>query len=184
MIMVGEIRDTETADIAIHASLTGHLVFSTLHTNDSAGAVTRLLDMGIEPFLVSSSVMAIMAQRLVRVICRECRVGYPPASAELEKLGLNPRAAEGKMLYRGKGCQGCMSTGYRGRTGIYELLVLEDEIRDLILSKADANSVKQRAVEKGMITLKMDGAKKVLTGVTTTEEVLRVTQDELVNIGE
>jgi general secretion pathway protein E len=177
IIMVGEIRDVETAEIAIHASLTGHLVFSTLHTNDSAGAITRLLDMGIEPFLVSSSVLAMVAQRLVRIICRDCRAGYTPPQEEIEKLGLKPRP--GLTFYRGRGCSACMDTGYRGRTGIYEILVMDDEIRNLILSKTDANTVKHRAVEKGMETLKRNGAAKVRSGVTTTEEVLRVTQDEI-----
>jgi general secretion pathway protein E len=181
VIMVGEIRDMETAEIAIHASLTGHLVFSTLHTNDSAGAITRLLDMGIEPFLVSSSVVAIIAQRLVRVVCLDCRLGYPPPKEELEKLGLKNVSRE--VFYRGKGCTACMNTGYRGRTGIYEVLMLDDEIRGLILSKTDANSIKNRAVEKGMTTLKQDGSAKVIKGVTTTEEVLRVTQEEILDMG-
>ncbi|MCI0529941.1 MAG: type II secretion system ATPase GspE [Nitrospira sp.] len=183
VIMVGEIRDVETAEIAIHASLTGHLVFSTLHTNDSAGAMTRLLDMGIEPFLVSSSVVAIIAQRLIRKICPDCQVGYSPPLEELEKLGLGSKNGKGKTFYRGQGCASCINTGYRGRTGIYEILVLDDEIRNLILSKTDANTIKNRAVEKGMTTLKQDGAVKVIRGVTTTEEVLRVTQDEILNIG-
>jgi len=182
VIMVGEIRDVETAEIAIHASLTGHLVFSTLHTNDSAGAITRLVDMGIEPFLVSSSVVAIIAQRLVRVVCPDCRVSYPPPKEELDKLGLKGGTA--KVFYRGKGCPNCMNTGYRGRTGIYEILMLDDEIRNLLLSKTDANTIKNRAVEKGMTTLKKDGAAKVVKGATTTEEVLRVTQDEILDVGE
>jgi general secretion pathway protein E len=173
----------ETAEIAIHASLTGHLVFSTLHTNDSAGAITRLLDMGIEPFLVSSSVVAIIAQRLIRVVCPDCRMGYSPPLEELEKLGWGSKNGKGKTFYRGQGCANCMDTGYRGRTGIYEVLVLDDEIRNLILSKTDANTIKNRSVEKGMITLKQDGAAKVTRGLTTTEEVLRVTQDEIRDIG-
>jgi general secretion pathway protein E len=181
VIMVGEIRDVETAEIAIHASLTGHLVFSTLHTNDSAGAITRLLDMGIEAFLVSSSVVAIIAQRLVRVVCSDCRVSYPPPKEELEKLGLKGVAV--KVFYRGKGCANCMNTGYRGRTGIYEILMLDDEARNLILSKTDANTIKNHAVEKGMTTLKQDGAAKVVKGMTTTEEVLRVTQDDILDMG-
>ncbi len=183
VIMVGEIRDVETAEIAIHASLTGHLVFSTLHTNDSAGAITRLLDMGIEPFLVSSSVVAIIAQRLIRMICSDCRASYSPPQEELEKLGLGSKNGKGKTFYRGRGCTSCMNTGYRGRTGIYEILVLDDEIRNLLLSKTDANTIKNRAVEKGMTTLKQDGATKVMRGVTTTEEILRVAQDEILDIG-
>lgn len=178
VIMVGEIRDTETAEIAIHASLTGHLVFSTLHTNDSAGAITRLLDMGIEPFLVSSSVVAIVAQRLVRQICPECRVSYRPTAEELSKLGIKQGGAN-LAFYRGKGCPHCINTGYRGRSGIYEILVLDDELRNLILSKVDSSRIKAKAISKGMTTLRDDGARRILSGMTTTEEVLRVTQEEI-----
>ncbi|MCG3113087.1 MAG: type II secretion system ATPase GspE [Candidatus Manganitrophus sp. SB1] len=178
VIMVGEIRDTETAEIAIQASLTGHLVFSTLHTNDSAGAITRLLDMGIEPFLVSSSVVAIVAQRLVRQICPECRVSYRPTPEELGKLGIK-QAPPNLIFYRGKGCAHCINTGYRGRSGIYEIFVLDDEIRNLILSKVDSSRIKAKAVGKGMLTLREDGARRILSGMTTTEEVLRVTQEEI-----
>lgn len=179
IIMVGEIRDVETAEIAIHASLTGHLVFSTLHTNDAAGAITRLLDMGIEPFLVSSSVLAIIAQRLVRVVCPDCRHAYTPTTEELDKLSLKPDRG-GLTFYRGIGCAQCMKTGYRGRTGIYEILLMDDELRQMVLSKTDANVIKNRAVAKGMRVLREDGARKVMQGITTTEEVLRVTQEELV----
>ncbi|MFY9270525.1 MAG: type II secretion system ATPase GspE [Candidatus Manganitrophaceae bacterium] len=181
VIMVGEIRDVETAEIAIHASLTGHLVFSTLHTNDSAGAITRLLDMGIEPFLVSSSVIAIVAQRLVRRICPECRTAYRPTPEELNKLGIKSPDNKGGDLvfYRGKGCTHCINTGYRGRSGIYEVLVLDDELRGLILAKVDSGRIKARGVGKGMITLREDGARRVASGQTTTEEVLRVTQEEI-----
>ncbi|MEO5657555.1 MAG: type II secretion system ATPase GspE, partial [Nitrospiria bacterium] len=177
VIMVGEIRDGETAEIAIHASLTGHLVFSTLHTNDAAGAVTRLLDMGIEPFLAASSVVAIVAQRLVRVLCPHCRQVYPPTANELARLGLG---ADGGPVtcYRAGGCGECLTTGYRGRTGIYEILVMDDELRALILAKADANTIKTQAIKGGMATLREDGARKVLDGVTTTEEVLRVTAED------
>jgi general secretion pathway protein E len=179
VIMVGEIRDGETAEIAIHASLTGHLVFSTLHTNDAAGALTRLLDMGIEPFLAASSLVAIVAQRLVRILCPACRQPYQPPAEELAKLGV--RANPGKVVtaFRTGGCGECLSTGYRGRTGIYEILVLDDELRALVLAKSDANSIKARAVQHGMRTLREDGAQKVLSGVTTTEEVLRVTSEDL-----
>ena len=175
VIMIGEIRDRETADIAIHASLTGHLVFSTLHTNDAAGAVTRLIDMGIEPFLIASSVVAIVAQRLIRLVCTTCRQQYIPTTDELDKLGLGP-TNERPALQRGVGCPSCAQTGYRGRTGIYEMLLVEDEIRRLIMAKADSSMIKQRAVERGMAILKEDGAAKVLAGLTTTEEVVRVTQ--------
>jgi general secretion pathway protein E len=178
VIMVGEIRDTDTAEIAIHASLTGHLVFSTLHTNDSAGAITRLIDMGIEPFLVSSSVIAIIAQRLIRLICPDCRQAYHPAPEELTKLGLEPGSIKGD-FFRGKGCAHCMNTGYRGRSGIYEILLVDDEVRNLILSKTDSTTIKTRAVAKGMLTLRDSGAHKVVEGMTTTEEVLRVTQEEV-----
>src|SRR5579863_2529288 len=173
VIMIGEIRDTETAEIAIHASLTGHLVFSTLHTNDSAGAVTRLLDMGIEPFLVSSSVIAIVAQRLVRLICPDCKQGYHPTPEELAKLGIKPGYGDGE-FFRGRGCPLCMNTGYRGRRGIYEILLMDDEIRSLILSKTDSSTIKTKAVGKGMLTLRESGAQRVIDGTTTTEEVLRV----------
>ncbi len=180
VIMVGEMRDLEAAEIAIQASLTGHLVFSTLHTNDSAGAITRLIDMGIEPFLASSSVMAIMAQRLVRIVCKDCRREYLPSEEELEEIGMNPALAGKKPLYRPVGCQNCLGTGYHGRTGMFELLVLDDDIRSLILKNYDTNTIKRRATEKGMLTLRQDGAKKVLKGITTVEEVLRVTQEDVV----
>jgi len=178
VIMIGEIRDRETAEIAIHASLTGHLVFSTLHTNDAASAATRLIDMGIEPFLVASSVVAVLAQRLVRKVCKDCRQAYHPEDEELIRLGIVPPKTR-PTFYRGPGCAACSQTGYRGRTGIYELLVMDDEVRRLIGAKADATAIKQVAVAKGMITLKDDGADKVFHGVTTTEEVMRITQQEV-----
>ena len=175
IIMVGEIRDVETAEIAIHASLTGHLVFSTLHTNDASGAIARLLDMGIEPYLISSSVIAIVAQRLVRLICEKCREPYVPDEESLAEVGL--KKSDTKTLYRGTGCPDCLNTGYRERTGIYEIVVLDDEIRDLILRRADSNTIRKKALEKGMDTLRSDGARKVLKGLTTIEEVLRVTRE-------
>jgi len=178
VIMIGEIRDRETAEIAIHASLTGHLVFSTLHTNDAASAATRLIDMGIEPFLVASSVVAVLAQRLVRKVCKDCRQGYHPDDEELIRLGIVPPRTP-PTFYRGTGCAACSQTGYRGRTGIYELLVMDDEIRRLIGAKADSTAIKQAAISKGMITLKDDGADKVFHGITTTEEVMRITQQEV-----
>lgn len=181
VIMVGEIRDTETAEIAIQAALTGHLVFSTLHTNDSFGAMTRLLDMGIEPFLVSSSVIAVMAQRLVRRVCTDCREAYRPTREEIEEVGITPQQLGGREIYKqGPGCSNCKGKGYRGRTGIHELLVVDDEIRSLVMKNADAASIRRTATAHGMNTLREDGAEKVLAGITTIEEVLRVTQDDIV----
>lgn len=179
VIMVGEIRDLETAEIAIQASLTGHLVFSTLHTNDSAGAITRLIDMGIEPFLVSSSVVAIMAQRLVRTLCASCKKEYTPTTPELKELGIEPSQLYGHTIYIPVGCDKCMQTGYRGRTGIYELLLVNDEIRTLILQNVNSQVIKNKAIEGGMHTLRMDGALKVTGGITSIEEVLRVTQEDI-----
>ena len=176
VILVGEIRDRETAEIAIQAALTGHLVFSTLHTNDSASAITRLIDMGIEPFLVTSSVIAILAQRLVRTVCSECGESYMPDEEILNGIGLSPEMAKGKKIYRAKGCRNCLNTGYKGRSGIFELMILDDSINDLILKTSDSNSIEHMAVERGMLTLRQDGAMKVLKGVTTVEEVLRITQ--------
>lgn len=177
VIMIGEIRDRETAEIAIHASLTGHLVFSTLHTNDAASAATRLIDMGIEPFLVASSVVAVLAQRLLRKICPDCKTAYQPSPDELSRLDLPPET--NTMLYRGAGCSACSQTGYRGRTGIFELMVLDDDIRRLIGTKADSAAIKQAAIDRGMVTLKQEGAERVLQGHTTLEEVMRITQQEI-----
>jgi general secretion pathway protein E len=184
IIMVGEIRDKDTAQIAIEASLTGHLVFSTLHTNDSASAVTRLVEMGVEPFLVASSLMAVMAQRLVRRVCQECREMYSPSDEEISKLGMSRDryvALGGTQAYRAsaKGCNACGKAGYRGRTGIYELLVLDDDIRQLVLKNVDSGTIKKKALEKGMLALLDDGALKVATGQTTIAEVLSVTQEDL-----
>ena len=176
VILVGEIRDLETAEIAIQSALTGHLVFSTLHTNDSASAVTRLIDMGIESFLVTSSVIAILAQRLVRVICNDCKEEYTPDEESLRNIGITPEILTGGKIYRGRGCPSCLNTGYRGRTGIFEVMVLNDTIENLILRTSDANAVKRKAIELGMITLRQDGAQKVINGITTIEEVFRVTQ--------
>ncbi len=177
VIMIGEIRDRETAEIAIHASLTGHLVFSTLHTNDAASAATRLIDMGIEPFLVASSVVAVLAQRLLRRICPDCKRPYRASEDELSRLDLPPGSAV--TLYRGAGCAACPQTGYRGRTGIFELMVLDDDIRRLIGGKADSTAIKQTAIAKGMVTLKQEGAERVIQGHTTLEEVMRITQQEI-----
>jgi general secretion pathway protein E len=175
VILVGEIRDLETAEIAIQSALTGHLVFSTLHTNDSASAVTRLIDMGIESFLVTSSVIGILAQRLVRVICDNCKEEYSPDKESLLNIGLTPEMLAGRKIYRGKGCPTCLNTGYLGRTGIFELMLIDDTIQNLILKTSDANAIKQKAVENGMITLRSNGAQKVMNGITTIEEVFRVT---------
>jgi len=177
VILVGEIRDVETAEIAIQSALTGHLVFSTLHTNDAASAVTRLVDMGIEPFLVASVVRAIVAQRLIRFICPECKEGYVPDPEALREAGLAMSQLEGKTLYRGKGCPACSGTGYRGRSGIYEILLVSEGIRQLIMRKADSTTIGRKAIEEGMRTLREDGARKVTEGVTTLEEVVRVTQE-------
>ncbi|MFQ5894276.1 MAG: type II secretion system ATPase GspE [Nitrospinota bacterium] len=176
VILVGEIRDRETAEVAIHASLTGHLVFSTLHTNDAAGALTRLVDMGIEPFLISSSVAGILAQRLVRRVCPHCAEVVPAELEALREVGLEgPELASlGEGLRRGRGCGDCYHTGYRGRIGIFELLALDDELRALIMARADAATLKAPALRKGMVTLMQDGGRKVAAGVTTPEEVLRI----------
>jgi general secretion pathway protein E len=180
VIMVGEIRDRETAEIAIQASLTGHLVFSTIHTNDAPGAVTRLVDMQVEPFLVASSLLAVLAQRLVRTICPNCKESYQANEEELNEIGLSLKDV--KTLYRGKGCEFCQHTGYRGRLGIFELMVLNDEIRACIMNNSDASTIKSRAREFGMKTLREDGALKVIAGVTTVAEVTRSTQEEEVSI--
>ncbi len=176
VIMVGEIRDKTTAEIAIQASLTGHLVFSTVHTNDAPGAVTRLVDMGVEPFLVASSLMAVLAQRLVRTICPDCKEEYTPAPSEMAEIGLDPKTV--KKLWRGKGCEHCQNTGYQGRMGIFELMLVDENIRQLILANADSNTIKNKAREQGMVTLREDGAAKVLAGITTLSEVSRVTREE------
>jgi general secretion pathway protein E len=180
IILVGEVRDLETAEMAIQASLTGHLVFSTLHTNDSAGAITRLVNMGIEPFLVSSSTIAILAQRLVRRICKHCRESYEPEIESLLELGISREEAQGKLVYRGRGCDKCQGRGYYGRTGIFELLVMTPRVQDMTLKGADSNVIKREAKRHGMRTLREDGASKVLQGVSTIEEVLRVTRDDFV----
>jgi len=173
IIMVGEIRDRETADIAIHASLTGHLVLSTLHTNDAPGAITRLIDMGIEPFLVASSLICVLAQRLVRTICPYCKEAYTPMEEEIVYLGQIDK------LYRGRGCNRCLGKGYLGRTGIYEFLKITPEIRSMIVEKKDARSIKEMAIRTGCRTLQDNAFEKVRDGTTTIEEVLRVTQVEV-----
>jgi general secretion pathway protein E len=179
VVLVGEIRDRETAEIAVHAALTGHLVFSTLHTNDAAGAISRLLEMGVEDFLLASAIMGILAQRLVRVICPECRVPLPPSEAAMELAceRSDLPTQEPPQLYVGQGCPACAHTGYQGRTGIYELLLVDEKIRQLILNRAEAASIRQAAIAHGMQTMAGDGWSKVAQGFTTTQEVLRVTQE-------
>ncbi len=176
VILIGEIRDRETAEIAIQASLTGHLVFSTLHTNDSASAVTRLVDMGVESFLVTSSVNAIIAQRLVRKTCTHCKEDYYPDEATLATVGMTLDMLDNKPLLRGKGCPECMSTGYKGRLGIFEVLVLSEELRRMILTTSDAGQIQAQALKEGMVSLRSDGIGKILAGLTSIEEVFRVTQ--------
>jgi len=178
IIMVGEIRDGETAEIAVQSALTGHMVFSTLHTNDSAGALTRLVEMGIEPFLAASSIVGILAQRLVRCICPECKEPEIPSAELLAELGIKPAQVEKTTFYRGRGCSACFDLGYRGRTGIYELLPMSDQIRDLLMQNKDAASIKTAAVKAGMRSLRHAGLAKALQGETTLQEVLRVTQEE------
>jgi len=174
-IMVGETRDLETAQIAIQASLTGHLVFTTLHTNDAPGAITRLIDMGVEPFLISSTLEAVLGQRLLRSICRPCRTTYKPSETLLAELGISPQDIGDKQFFYGKGCDACHNTGYKGRKGIYELLRLTDPIRELINERAPTITLKQKAVELGMVTLRQDGLRSIFAGDTTVEEVLRYT---------
>lgn len=174
IIMVGEIRDKETAEISVHSALTGHLVFSTLHTNDASGAITRLLDMGIENFLVSSSVIGILAQRLVRVICHNCKTSLPPTPEILKKIGIQETIDR---IFYGKGCEKCRHTGYIGRTGIFEFLPVDEGMRNLVLTKASIDKIRQYAIKKGMRTLRQDGWHKIKSGITTPDEVIRITQE-------
>jgi general secretion pathway protein E len=203
--MVGEIRDRETAEIAIHASLTGHLVLSTIHTNDSASAVTRLVEMEIEPFLVRSSVIGILAQRLVRVLCPHCKVPYAPNDYELKQMGLDEERLDRKarrvpsdryaiwgqeydwvgkghdqyVFHKQGGCEACGKKGFVGRRAIYELLMIDDAVGPLILKSSDAQTLKRVAISQGMDTMRDDGARKVLAGLTTVEEVLAATQEDI-----
>lgn len=174
-ILVGEIRDLETAEIAVQASLTGHTVFSTLHTNDAPTTVTRLKDMGIPPFLITATLEAVLAQRLVRRICLECKEEVDPTEDEIYELQIDPKQVEGKKFYRGLGCNSCNNTGYKGRVGLFELMVIDDEIRDLIMENATADRLRDSAKEKGMVLLRDAGINFVLEGVTTAEEVIRET---------
>jgi type IV pilus assembly protein PilB len=174
-IMVGETRDLETAQIAIQASLTGHLVFTTLHTNDAPGAITRLIDMGVEPFLISSTLEAVLGQRLLRSICQQCRTTYEPNEALLAQLEISRRDIGAKKFYCGKGCDACNNTGYKGRKGIYELMKITDPLRELINERAPTVVLKQKAVELGMVTLRQDGMRSIFAGDTTIEELLKYT---------
>lgn len=176
VILVGEIRDRETADIAVQSALTGHLVFSTLHTNDSAGAITRLVDIGIEPFLISSAVIAVAAQRLIRQLCPHCKAPFTPDADTLQQIGIAPEQTRQATIYRAVGCEACFQTGYRGRIGIFELMVMNAPMQSLILKTFDAHQIKQQALQEGMVTLRQDGIRKVLQGISTIEDVLRVTR--------
>ena len=178
IVMIGEIRDLETAGIATEAALTGHLVFSTLHTNDAPSAITRMLDIGVKPFLVASALRAVMAQRLVRAICTECREPYEADSSDFGALGLDPAQYRGAQLYRGRGCPRCNQSGYKGRKGIFEIFKLDDEIQQMIFDNRPARDLRARARETGMRTLREDGIRKVLAGITSVSEVLRVTMGD------
>ncbi|HCX90999.1 MAG TPA: type II secretion system protein GspE [Deltaproteobacteria bacterium] len=183
VIMIGEIRDFETAEIAIQASLTGHLVLSTLHTNDAPSAITRLVDIGVEPFLVASSLVAVVAQRLVRVICAHCKESYKTSDVERSYFPDPPFVtSQPSVLYRGRGCQGCRGSGYSGRTGIYELLYIDNQTRQMISAKVDSQTIKSHATTRGMKTLYMDGLNKAIKGLTTLQEVVRVTQKDYADI--
>jgi len=175
IIMVGEMRDLETAQISIQASLTGHLVLSTLHTNDAPGAVTRLLDMGVEPFLISSTLMAVLAQRLVRTTCANCRTPFEPTEDQLALLNLSPHDLGDKVFHYGRGCSTCNDTGYKGRKGIFELLIISEAIRTLINERAPTVVLRQKAVELGMVTLREDGLRSIFEGDTTIEEIVKYT---------
>ena len=179
VILIGEIRDYETAEIAIQSALTGHLVFSTLHTNDAAGAVSRLLEMGAEDYLISSCLIGLLAQRLVRVLCPHCRIPSRPEPHVLAEMGIDPAENSEVQIYESNGCEKCANTGYRGRTGIYELLPVTDDIKTLILKKSDSGAIKRKAITKGMRTLRQDGWLKVKKGITSVSEVLRVTLEEM-----
>jgi type IV pilus assembly protein PilB len=176
VILVGEIRDLETASLSIEASLTGHIVFSTLHTNDAPTAVTRLIDLGIEPYLVAATVEGIIAQRLVRTICHKCKTRYTPRQEDSLELNLRPEEMKDRVLYYGKGCENCNSSGYRGRTGIFEIMVLNEPLKDLIMQQVSTNELSREAARQGMRNLRQSGLLAVFDGVTTAEEVVRVTQ--------
>jgi len=178
IILVGEIRDGETAEVAIQAALTGHLVFSTLHTNDAPSAITRLIDMGMAPFLVASSVQAIMGQRLVRVICEDCKEPYDPDAKEVAAVGLSDQMLQGRTIYRGRGCRVCSNTGYKGRIGVFEMMEMTRQIREMTFRKEPTNVIREQARRSGMVTLQEDGLRKILAGITTIEEVMAHAQKE------
>ncbi len=179
VILVGEIRDRETADISMNASLTGHLVFSTLHTNDSVSAVTRLADMGVESFLIASTLSAVVAQRLVRILCTQCKEQYVPLDEELTRIGLAREFCPEGKIYRARGCHECMETGFSGRIAIFEILLIDDELKNAVLINPDSTTLKEKALRNGLVTLRMDGADKVAKGITSIDEVLRVTEEVL-----
>ena len=179
VILVGEIRDRETADISMNASLTGHLVFSTLHTNDSVSAVTRLADMGVESFLIASTLSAVVAQRLVRILCTQCKEQYVPLGEELTRIGLAREFCPEGKIYRARGCHECMETGFSGRIAIFEILLIDDELKNAVLINPDSATLKEKALRNGLVTLRMDGADKVAKGITSIDEVLRVTEEVL-----
>jgi len=178
IIMVGEIRDVETAQIAVQAALTGHLVLSTLHTNDAPSTVTRLRDMGVEPYLITATLEGVLAQRLVRRICPDCRTEYEPSKELIMELNLTPEQVAGKKFYYGRGCERCNNTGFKGRTGLFELLVMSDPIRDLIANNASTEAIRQAARKMGMTTLREAGLRALFNGITTIEEVVRETAFE------
>ncbi|MFQ6614463.1 MAG: GspE/PulE family protein, partial [Fidelibacterota bacterium] len=178
VLLIGEIRDEETADISVKFSLTGHLVFSTVHANDAASTITRLLDIGIKPFLVGSCLNLVMAQRLVRTICPHCKEAYTPTKEELELIGLDPARLREEKLYRGKGCSHCRRTGYLGRTGIFEIIPMTRKIRGLIFDNANEDTIRLQATADGMFTLRESGLRKVVAGITTVEEVRRSTVED------
>ena len=176
VILIGEIRDQETAEIAVQSALTGHLVFSTLHTNDSASAITRLVDIGVEPFLISSTVIAVAAQRLVRILCSDCKEPYTPDEISLNGIGITQNQFKNSIIYKAKGCEKCLNTGYRGRIGIFEIMTLGYKLKNLILKTYDSYRIKEEALKLNLVTLRQDGIQKVLNGITTIEEVLRVAE--------
>jgi type IV pilus assembly protein PilB len=178
VIMVGEIRDLETAEIAAQASLTGHIVFTTLHTNDAPSSIARLLDLGVEPFLITATLEGIVAQRLVRKICEKCKTPFEPTEAQLMELGLTPADVKGKNFYYGRGCNKCNNTGYRGRTGIFEIMVFTDEIRELIMNQASTGLLRAAGLKAGMKLLRENGLAAIYDGITTIEEVVKETISE------